>query len=128
MAAKSRRAKSLSGRLESIEVVEDRVAESRNGSVTLVAGPPSHEQVLFRRLSRIDELDAAFISSDDDGMIHVYSVVPDYSDSLYSKLLKQERLVERELPQTRFEFHVRAHQGRESIRAVPYGSKPIFVR
>jgi hypothetical protein len=43
-------------------------------------------------------------------------------------LLKQERRIEREFPQVQFEFHTRAHQGREPIRAVPFGSQSLFVR
>jgi hypothetical protein len=65
---------------------------------------------------------------DHPNIVHVYSVVPEYRDNLYGKLLKQERLVEKELPQMKIEFHVRAHQGREPFRAVPFGSQPLFIR
>jgi hypothetical protein len=87
-----------------------------------------HEQALRRRLSSVDAVRAVFLAADDEGIIHVYSVVPEYDSGFYDELLKQERLVEKEFPHLTFEFHVRAHQGREPARAVPFGSQPLFVR
>jgi hypothetical protein len=87
-----------------------------------------HEQALNRRLSKVESIHAVFLTTDDERIIHVYSVVSDYRPDLYDKLLKQERIVEKEFPKLTFEFHVRAHQGRQPSRAVPFGSQPLFVR
>ena len=86
------------------------------------------DRVISRRLAAVNELDAVFVSMDEDAIVHVYSVVSDYDDSIYRHLLKQERLIERDLPETRLEFHLRAHQGREPRRAVQFGSRPLFVQ
>src|SRR5438270_756840 len=96
------------------------------GSGTSLKEPAAsqpHEHALCRRLSRVEAVHAVYLATDDEGTIHVYSVVPDYCSDLYDKLLKQERLVEKQFPQLTFEFHVRAHQGRQPHGAVPFGSR-----
>lgn len=87
-----------------------------------------YELAISRRLSRIREIDAVFVTLDDDRLVHIYSVVPEYRDDLYGKLLKQEGLVEGEFPGLNFEFHLRAHQGRKPGQAVPFGSQLLFER
>ena len=89
---------------------------------------PPHEQSLWRRLLSVDAVCAVFLAADYEDTIHVYSVVLEYDSGFYGELLKQERLVEKEFPHLTFEFHVRAHQGREPAHAVPFGSQPLFVR
>jgi hypothetical protein len=59
---------------------------------------------------------------------HHTSVVPDFSVGIYKKLLNCERMIQNELPGVRFDFHVRAHQGRKPTRAVPLGARAVFVR
>ena len=113
---------------ENVIVVPDRLSAR-------IATLPMEETVhhpyqdsVTRHLSKVPDIDAIYILSDDEGVVHVYSVVGEYSSSAYERLLKQERLVEKEFPQVAFEFHTCAHQGRKPFRAVPLGSKPVFVR
>jgi hypothetical protein len=113
------------------EKIETAKRESR---ATGVATPPL-EEVAYRRyqdsisrhLSKIQAIEAVFIFTDED-LVHVYAVVPEYNSEIYEKLLKQERLIQREFPETRFDFHARAHQGRRPSLAVPFGSQAVFVR
>jgi len=79
-------------------------------------------------LSKLSEIDAVFISTDASNVVHVFSVVRDYQSKMYDKLLRKERLVEKDFPGIVFEFHLRAHQGRKPHRAVPFGSQLVFVR
>ena len=90
--------------------------------------PPSCNGVVGSQLSKIPGVDAVFVYVDDDGLVHVYSVVPEFSFVLYKRLVKRERIIEETCPQLRFEFHVRAHQGRKAARAVPLGARRVFVR
>jgi hypothetical protein len=87
-----------------------------------------YKKLLATRLSSIPGIDAAFVYTDDEGPVHVYSVVADFSVGIYKKLLSCERMIEKELPGVRLDFHVRAHQGRKPARAVPLGARPVFVR
>jgi hypothetical protein len=89
---------------------------------------PSYEGLVAYQLSSIPGIDAVFVYADDDGLVHVYSVVPEFSFGLYKRLLNRERRIENEFAEVRFEFHVRAHQGRKAARAVPLGARPVFVR
>jgi hypothetical protein len=89
--------------------------------------PQSYKGFLARQLSNIPSIDAVFIYLDEE-LVHVYSVVPDFSFDLYPKLEKRERKVEKDFPDVKFEFHVRAHQGRPASRAVPLGSQLVFLR
>lgn len=102
------------------------VAPDVNG-VAAAAGR-TYESAIRRGLASVRAVDAIYLSHDEDGRVHVYSVVFEYTDDAYRKLLKQERFIEEEFPEVPLEFHVRAHQGREPSRAVPFGSQPLFVR
>jgi hypothetical protein len=117
MTTKKRRFQAVKGRT---------TAHNANG----VAAAPgrSCESAIRRRLASVRAVDAVYVSQDEDGRVHVYSVVSEYGEAAYRKLLKQERLIEEEFPKVPLEFHVRAHQGREPSRAVPFGSQPLFVR
>jgi hypothetical protein len=114
-------------------VSKDAKAHSSNGARTAIHVPHKatllpYGRAICRHFSRVREVDAVFVSLDDDGLVHVYSVVPEYRNNLYGKLLKQERRIEGEFAELNFEFHVRAHQGREVVRAVPFGSQLLFKR
>jgi hypothetical protein len=117
MTTKKRRIQSVSGRT---------TAPNGNG-VAAAPGRP-YESAIRRRLASVRAVDAVYVSQEEDGRVHVYSVVSEYADEAYHKLLKQERLIEEAFPEVPLEFHVRAHQGREPSRAVPFGSQPLFVR
>ena len=110
-----------------IQSVRKPTAASNANGVAAMPGRP-YERAIRRRLASVRAVDAVYVSRDDDGCVHVYSVVSEYADGAYRKLLKQERLIEKEFPEVPLEFHVRAHQGREPSRAVPFGSQPLFVR
>ena len=86
-----------------------------------------YQSSLERHLSRVEGLDAVFLSVE-DGIVHVYSVVPEFASRLYDRLVKQEEMVEADFPTTVFEFHVRAHQGRKPSHAAPFGAQPVFER
>ena len=114
-------------------------ASSRNGretarkrtsvnSLAEAKTPQSYEGLVASQLSNIPGIDAVFIYGNDDGLVHVYSVVPEFSFGLYKRLAKRERIIEKSLPQLRFDFHVRAHQGRKATRVVPIGARAVFVR
>jgi hypothetical protein len=104
-----------------------RAASVSAGTQTGHAAKPCHLS-LCRHLSKLPEIDAVFTWTDDCDVVHVYSVVHDFQSKFYDKLMKKERLVERDFPEIPFEFHVRAHQGRKPERAVPVGSEPVFVK
>jgi hypothetical protein len=93
----------------------------------LPSGAPAYQRSIDRHLSQVKNVDAVFITTDDVGVVHVYSVVREYGD-FYKKLLKQEQQIEQDYPEIDFEFHVRAHQGREPSLAVPFEAQAIFVR
>lgn len=85
------------------------------------------QSTVYRYLSKIRAVDAVFISTEDD-IIHVYTVVFDYNSELTNKLMKTERLIEKDWPGISFEFHTRAHQGREPFSTVPIDSQIVFGR
>ena len=65
---------------------------------------------------------------DDANVVHVFSVVREFESKIYEKLLKRERAIERNLSQVSFEFHVRAHQGREPAQAVPFKAELVYAQ
>lgn len=85
------------------------------------------QSTLERRLSKVPDVDAVFFAPDDD-VIHVYTVVPEFDARVYEDLMRQERLIEKDWPGINFDFHTRAHQGREPVLAVPFGMHTAFVR
>lgn len=84
-------------------------------------------EVVRAHLSKVREVAAVFARREDN-VIHVYSVAREFKDNIYSRLLRLEGFIEKALPDLRFEFHVRAHQGREVSQAAPLGSEPLFLR
>lgn len=85
-------------------------------------------QFIGRRLSSVKEVDAIFIAANEERVVHVYSVVRDFHADVYDELLKQEKRIEKKFPEARFDFHLRAHQGREPHLAVPADSRLLFFR
>ena len=92
----------------------------------LLPGDKQVRDSLQKHLSKIQEVDAVFVAAADK-VVHVYSVVREHG-RFYQKLMKQEQLIEKEWPNVTFDFHVRAHQGREPFLAVPHGSQIIYTR
>jgi hypothetical protein len=90
--------------------------------------PGSYGEVIRGALSKARAIDAVYLFIDDTNVVHVFSVVHDFRSSLYDALLKKERAIERRFPEIAFEFHVRAHQGREPAEAVPFEAELVFAR
>ena len=80
-----------------------------------------------RHLAKVRDVDAVF-AFPENGTVHIYSVVADIDDKYCKRLMKQEALVEKECPTTSFEFHTRAHQGREPNEAVPWNAELVYLR
>jgi hypothetical protein len=97
-------------------------------SVDEIAGIRPYEQAIRRHLAPIQAVCAVYVSIEDDGLVHVYSIVPEFRPDLTEQLLKRENRIAREHPETQFEFHTRAHQGRDVRRVAPVESEPVFVR
>ena len=79
-----------------------------------------YEDTLQTRLAKVSEVDAVYVE-EENGVIHVYSIVRDIGD-FYDRLLAQEKAIAQAWPQTRFDFHVRVHQGRQPNQAAPFCS------
>src|SRR2546425_8467903 len=90
-------------------------------------GFKSYQELLAAQISSIPGVDAVFIYADNDGPVHVYSVVEDYSVEIYKKLLNCDRKIEKELPGMRLDFHVRAHHSKKPARVIPLGARPAIV-
>jgi hypothetical protein len=101
---------------------------SANGSAVAAKSPASWVQVIRGVLSKSPQIDAVFLLRDDANVVHVFSVVRDFQPKIYDQLLKQERVIEKDLPEIAFEFHVRAHQGRQPAQAVPFDAELVFAR
>jgi len=99
--------------------------DERNAS-TSISGS-TYEESLRDRLAKVIEVEAVYVNSDEQGTVHVYSVVQEYGQ-FYKRLMRQEQLVERDCPEISFDFHVRARQNRPCELAVPFDAKPIFIR
>ena len=85
------------------------------------------EESLRDRLAKVTEVEAVYVNSDEQGTVHVYSVVQEYGQ-FYKRLMRQEQRVEQDCPEIAFDFHVRARQNRPCELAVPFDAKPIFIR
>ena len=99
-----------------------------NGSIAVMKRPSSCAAVIRRVLCTTPEIDAVYLLRDDANVVHVFSVVREFESKIYEKLLKRERAIERNLSQVSFEFHVRAHQGREPAQAVPFKAELVYAQ
>ena len=80
-----------------------------------------------RQLAKVPEVDAVYVSAYGT-YVHIYSVVEDFDDKMYKKLLKQEALVEKEFPRHYFEFHTTVHRGRKPDAADLSRCDVVFLR
>src|SRR5262249_40140561 len=103
-------------------------ANTENKPTVSLKRPPSHLDVICRLLSKTPEIDAIFLLTDDVNVLHVFSVVKEFQPKIYDKLLKKERAIEESFPEIAWEFHVRAHQGRDPAHAVPFEAYLVFAR
>lgn len=100
----------------------------QNGSTVVMKSRAGCADVIRGALSRMPEIDAVFLLTDDTNVVHVFSVVKEFQSKIYDKLLKKERAIEKDLPFIAFEFHVRAHQGRPPAQAVPVEAELVYAR
>lgn len=84
-------------------------------------------EAVRRRLAKVPEVDAVFVRQE-NGTVHVYSVVEDFDEAYYARLLKQEDLIEKAAPKVAFEFHTWVHQGRNPSESGPPFSELVFLR
>ncbi len=99
-----------------------------NGATAVVKCSASCADVIRRSISKTPEIDAVFLLTDDANVVHVFSVVREFQSKIYDTLLKKERAIEKDLPEIAFEFHVRAHQGREPAESVPLEAELVYAR
>lgn len=85
------------------------------------------ESTLISALSEIGEVDAIYTHEDSDGVLMVFVVAREHTDTVYEAILAAESEL-KESVRNKIEMRVRAHQGRRHDKAVPMGTKPIFVR
>lgn len=98
------------------------------GSTVVMKCTASCADVICRALSKTPAIDAVFLLTDDANVVHVFSVVREFQSKLYDTLLRKERAIEKALPEIAFEFHVRAHQGREPAEAAPFEAELVYAR
>jgi hypothetical protein len=89
--------------------------------------PSDWREAIRTCLAKVRDVSAVFVCEENQ-TIHVYSVIPDFTDAVYKRLLKQEALVEKAFPNLSFEFHARVHQGQEPHFAVPHDAALVFQR
>jgi len=105
-----------------------RPTNSANGSSAVAARSASLEDRVWKILSKVPEIEAVFLLADSANVVHIFSVVREFQSKIYDKLLKKEKLIERDAPEIAFEFHVRAHQGRKPAAAVPFEATLVHAR
>src|SRR5438067_13478240 len=98
------------------------------GSTVVMKCAASCADVIRRALSKTPAIDAVFLLTDDANVVHVFSVVREFQPTLYDRLLKKERAIEKDLPEIAFEFHVRAYQGRAPAEVVPFEAELVDAR
>ncbi len=86
------------------------------------------DSVIGLELEQLRQVKAVYVHRDEEGVLHVYTVVPQHESATYSQLIRAEERIRSSLPARSIHFHIRAHQGRQPGRAVPLASEPIFIR
>lgn len=81
-----------------------------------------------RLLGKTPGVDAVFLLKDEVNVVHVYSVARQLRPAIYGRLLQTERTIEKKHPEVAFEFHLRAHQGRNPAEAVPLEAELVYSR
>ena len=77
--------------------------------------------VVYQNLKDVPGLAALFVGDSEDGY-QVFVVVPEHEDAVYDAVIAAESRLQAALPNSdSFEIHIRAHQGRPSSEAVPFG-------
>ncbi len=84
--------------------------------------------VIISELERVEAVAAVYVSEDEDGVLHIFTVVPQHTNEVFDRVLPAEDRIQKRLKDRVLHFHVRAHQGRPPQSAVPLTSEPIYVR
>jgi hypothetical protein len=88
--------------------------------------PADWREAIRLHLASVPEIDAVFARIEDD-VLHIYSVVGEFGEG-YNQLTKRESKLEKSFPEIQFDFHTRAHQGRDPHKAVPGDAEQVFSR
>jgi len=85
------------------------------------------EQRISSELGRIPVVDAVYCDRDHEGLLMVFAVVEEHTDQAYEAILTAEDTLVA-CCDGPIGLRVRAHQRRDTRKAVPVGSLPLFVR
>jgi hypothetical protein len=91
------------------------------------AHPKTWRDAIRLHLAKVPEVDAVYVS-DYGTYVHVYSVVEDFGDMMYKRLLRQEALIEKAFPKIYFEFHTSVHRGKKPTGEERHTSELVFLR
>jgi hypothetical protein len=89
--------------------------------------PTDWRDAIRLHLAKVPTVDAVFVNTASD-TIHVYSLVKEHREVYLKGILRQEDLIEKAFPEISFEFHTRAHQGRNPSESGPWGSELVYLR
>lgn len=89
---------------------------------------PVADSAVIEELDRVEAVVAAYSKKDEDGVLHVFSVVANHEGAVYEQVMDAEDRIRFRLPGVAMHFHLRAHQGRGPQAAVPFSCEPLFVR
>jgi hypothetical protein len=108
-------------------MVVKKTSKPRKASAPKAVRPRDWRDAIRLHLAKVPEVDAVYVS-DYGTYVHVYSVVEDFCDKMYNRLLRREALIEKAFPKMYFEFHTRAHQGRKPTGNESHTSELVFLR
>ena len=102
-------------------------AKAANASKPKASRAKDWRDAIRLHLAKAPGVDAVYVSTASE-TIHVYSVVKELREKYYKGLLEQEDLIEKAFPELSFEFHTRAHQGRDLSVSGPWGAELVYLR
>jgi len=89
--------------------------------------PKDWREAIRLYLAKAPGVDAVFVSTVTE-TVHVYSVVKQHREVYYKGIMRQEEAIEKAFPEVSFDFHTRAHQGRNPSESGPWGSELVYLR
>lgn len=108
-------------------MIVKRTAKPRKSSKPRASRAKDWRDALRAHLAKAPGVDAVFVNTMSD-TIHVYSIVKQLREKYFKGLYRQEGLIEKAFPEISFEFHTRAHQGRNPSESGPWGSELVYLR
>jgi hypothetical protein len=117
-----------------------RVASEEEGVLMIVAKKSKPKKAVKKRPSKprdwragirryftkVPTVDAVYVFAGET--IHVYTIVKELREKYYKGLLEQEGLFEKAYPEFSFDFHTRAHQGRDQSTWGSWGWELVYLR